>query len=1237
MKKKAVIALSLATLLGISNAPAIHALAPVAEVYYNTGTSTYDTSDFDSQLNDAIKAKLVAMGVDPKYVYIMDASADRSSITDTSHVHSGYESWYNFGSTPEVETPDYNHVQFSDNGNTLTFYGYTAPGYKDYMLTNGSPTGKKIITFDMDESKANYHSMEGGGFLFNTKIDANNKMSGYVILYVQEHINVYKLTGVDAEELYKGTGYSLDQMAMNNQGVELLQSYAKGSSTKHTIKIVSTDTTLNMWDNGEQIIRKLSLPTVYGDEFGPIVSYTSHGCEIISIFSFENMKLYSTSSKSLDVAVNKIPWGTAPLRYVVNIKDNPTEELDGGTKQAELKETFDRDEAQYLGVTDVTYKHTDDEFIDSIKKGGLHVDVDKAYPQGVEELATKIANELVNGYKESIKNIESAESNTNIQFADGDWKDSVNGDIQFVQDPSVTTTWSSDQPSVIGNDGKVTRPITSKKGTYVTLKATLTQEGKDGQRGLTSEKTFTVYVNAAQPAPLSTLTTTSGNGSATLKFPALTGATKITVEQSTDGGDTFTPVDLPQALDASSTSATVTGLNNGDLYYFRLNVEGGFYAGPSNPVLASPSEALTALEAESGNGKVTLKFPALTGAKDIVVEQSTDGENFTPVTLEKALDATSTGVTIEGLDNGGTYFYRLNIKSGKYAGVSNAVQVAPSEPVSTLEAEAGQGQVTLKFPALTGAKKIIIERSTDGVEFTAIPEGDTLTTDSTSITLPGLSPRENYRFRLRVEGGIHAGVSNTVEITPQVVIVPNVPDAAAPAPLPAPAPAASTPAPTQTPTVQQPATSMKTEVVVSDTANGGKAVQDKITKLVGENLNVSGKIVSADGKELNLASVQMNSDGTFALPQVPAGQYTLALNVMAPNGEKLAGPSGKLSVDSQGKAKMSVDLVDPYGTLTDSVTGKPVAGVNMKLYWADTELNRSKGRVAGTPVNLPELSEFAPNKNHNPQSSTDEGKYGWMVFPEGDYYFLGEKEGYNTFDSRKQTQEETFGSDSYIKNGIIHVGQTLVKFDVTMQPKVKEAGDHVAYMKGYPNGTFQTDRGISRAEVAAILSRLYADEATGKKATYKDVAAKNWALDAIQTAGGSKWMVGFADGTFKPKKEVTRAEFAQTLANLYGWDTAGDSTFTDVSGHWSKEAVAAMQQQGLLFDFTGDKFNPNQAITRLEVVRIMNHLLGRHPWEINVSPKWSDVPQTHPSYSDIMEASVPHGFEQLETGIENWK
>lgn len=1111
---KRLFSLLTALILIATNASMAYALGPVAEVYYHVEKENFESILYETQLNEAVKTKLLEAGINPKYVTIMDASASAATVKDTTHVHSGLESWRTSSNIPEVETADYNHVQITNDGKTLAFYGYTSPAYKDFMITNGNPSGKKIITFDMDESKVDYHSMEGGGFLFNTEVDGEGILRGYAILYVQNGIQVLQIDGINVNDLHNEKSKALSNMSNVSQLGVL---YPKGISKQHSIKIVIDDQKLNMWDNGELTIDGLILPKVYGNEFGPIVSHVSHSCHVISIFTFDNMTLYSTSTKTFDKAVEEIQWDpTSPLHYIVNINDEPD--------QKDLENFFSQYPDQYIGVHD---NHNDDEdhdhgglrnFIEG--NGGTFVD-SKADPSTViEAIATLVAEQIIDRFKDAILAIESAESKVKIEFASGDTKNSVTKNLTLFPDSEgevedgAITVWSSNQPSVITADGTVTRPVAMQSGVYVTLTATITKDG------LTSEQTFTVYVKSAEPS-------------------------------------------------------------------------------------------FKALSAVAGEEKVTLSFEGLTGVedeKDLVVQISMDGVNFTPVS-EELLETASNSATVTGLTNGETYYFYLEIKTGEIQGVSNVVKVKLPLPL-TISGIPGNKQAVLSFPALTGAdtKDIIVEFSTDGINFTPVTTAETLDSTSTNATVSGLTNGTTYSFRISVKSGEYTRVSNIVTVTPRAPYVP----------------------PVEHPT-------MDAKVIVTDQTSGGAVVQDKITKLIGDNLSVTGKIISANGQELNVPSISMNPDGSFKLPKVAPGEYSLSLNIIAPNGENLAGPKGKLIVDHNGDASLSIDLVDPYGTILDTITDLPLSGVKMSLYWADTELNRSKGRMPGTLVNLPELPDFPPNKNHNPQISTDRGEYGWMVFPDGDYYFLGEKDGYIVFDSRKDERDEKFGEDSYIRNGIIHVGDTIVQYSFNLMPKVKSEGDHKPYMLGYPDGSFKPNRGILRAEVAAILTRLYESSGNNYDVVYSDVSSTYWARDIIEKVTNNKWMVGTGNNKFQPNREVSRAEFAQILMNVYSWNmVANDSKYMDIQGHWAENAIIALEQQGLLFDFTDEMFKANEAITRLEAIRIFNKLLGRQLLHVNVEPKWNDVSVNHENYLDIMEASLPHNYVQYMNGFEVW-
>jgi hypothetical protein len=87
------------------------------------------------------------------------------------------------------------------------------------------------------------------------------------------------------------------------------------------------------------------------------------------------------------------------------------------------------------------------------------------------------------------------------------------------------------------------------------------------------------------------------------------------------------------------------------------------------------------------------------------------------------------------------------------------------------------------------------------------------------------------------------------------------------------------------------------------------------------------------------------------------------------------------------------------GTFTDSLTGATIPGAQMTLYYADTARNGLNGKVAGTQAQLPVINGFKPNNNQNPQTTDSNGTYGFMVYPNTDYYVVVVKDGYDTFTS----------------------------------------------------------------------------------------------------------------------------------------------------------------------------------------------------------------------------------------------
>lgn len=191
--------------------------------------------------------------------------------------------------------------------------------------------------------------------------------------------------------------------------------------------------------------------------------------------------------------------------------------------------------------------------------------------------------------------------------------------------------------------------------------------------------------------------------------------------------------------------------------------------------------------------------------------------------------------------------------------------------------------------------------------------------------------------------------------------------------------------------------------------------------------------------------VSITPTGQYIITGGEKGEsYTFAMTVIVKdkdgNDVILAGQKMTVTIPEDGVASIESTLIDPYGIVRDPDSLEPIEGVDMQLYWADTETNRKHNRVPNTLVELPILENFAPNQNRNNQYTTSDGQYAWMVFADGDYYIIAKKDGYPVYDSRIEgrTVEALPGEDSYITNGIIHVGQTIVEYNMNMFSKLTE-------------------------------------------------------------------------------------------------------------------------------------------------------------------------------------------------------
>lgn len=218
-------------------------------------------------------------------------------------------------------------------------------------------------------------------------------------------------------------------------------------------------------------------------------------------------------------------------------------------------------------------------------------------------------------------------------------------------------------------------------------------------------------------------------------------------------------------------------------------------------------------------------------------------------------------------------------------------------------------------------------------------------------------------------------------------------------------------------------------------------------------------------------------------------------------------------------------------------------------------------------------------------------------------------------------------------------GQELI--EPQPQPEPGETAEHLMYITGYLDGTFQPDGHITRAEIAAIGSRIHFTQIGQNTPDFPDVSGNDWFANYVGFTQVRGMLQGRPDGSFAPGENMTRAEFVTMITRFVGLAPSGTATsFPDVGDHWATGYINALttNRPGTITGYEDGTFQPNAPVTRAEAVTIVNRVLNRG---VNASGlanvqygAFTDI-GGHWAYFQIIEASNSHEFT-VENGNEVW-
>ena len=311
------------------------------------------------------------------------------------------------------------------------------------------------------------------------------------------------------------------------------------------------------------------------------------------------------------------------------------------------------------------------------------------------------------------------------------------------------------------------------------------------------------------------------------------------------------------------------------------------------------------------------------------------------------------------------------------------------------------------------------------------------------------------------------------------------------------------------------------------------------------------------------------------------------------------------------------EVIPPAATITANTTdtqGKPLTGASFVL-------TDSQGREA-----------YTATSNAN----------GIVRFPDvsNGTYTLLEKSAPKGYVASDETYTLTVSDSRITMNGKDYAPVTFVNRKAAELNRT----DHLAFLSGYANGTFEPDRNMTRAEVTTMFARLLTEKMTADQTysnTFSDVAKSHWAANYIGYMQQFGIITGYADGSFRPDASVTRAEFA-AIASRFERLTEGTKSFSDVPGsHWAAKYINFAATRGWVNGYADGTFRPNNSITRAEVAAVTCRLLERNADQSYIRSHLSelraftDVSESHWAYWYTMEAANGHDYTKSGSS-ETW-
>lgn len=637
-----------------------------------------------------------------------------------------------------------------------------------------------------------------------------------------------------------------------------------------------------------------------------------------------------------------------------------------------------------------------------------------------------------------------------------------------------------------------------------------------------------------------------------------------------------------ETVSGSVYSYTAGGLNNGEMYTFRVDALNGMgYATASNEVSAMPAAAVPAAPVlgltQTGNGYAALGWKPAEGADQYQVFMRTEGEEYA-ANPSATVSSSVYSYTADQLSNGTLYYFVVKaVNTGGASPASNEVQAKPKTvPGAPLNvtATASDGLAVVSFTAPADGGSPIT-----GYEVLSSPGEKMVAAHGSPVTVTGLINGQTYTFTVRAVNSEGTGAASE---TSNAVTPANTASGGEDT-------GGSDPEPSSP----------------SGTGTGGKVTVIKL-----DPQKLAAKLAQAE--EGAVISIPVDTASDRVVGELTGAMFEELIQKKAVIGlqseqASFLLPAGQINLPEI--ARQLGNGTDPQAVGIQIGMGKPSAEV---IQHVERTAVQGQLELVGEPVHFTvkafyqgkelELTTFAAYVEKMialPEGIDASGVLTGVVLGED-----GSLHPVPTKIIRKENQY--YASLNSLPNGTYTIVQHQASFhDMAghwAQETVNNLGSRLI-VSGTDNGLYNPDREMTRAEFAAVLVRGLGLMPEAGAAAYTDVAQAEWHNGAIRTAAAHGLVDGFEDGSFRPKERITREQAMVIIARameVTGLETdqPGDASsllerFGDNEqiSDWAADSLVSILQSGIAGGRTGQLLEPQAYVTRAEVAVMIERLL----------------------------------------------